>query len=419
MNSDQQYLNLYFQVHQPQRLNMFQFFDVGSGRGYFDDDLNGDIVSRLAERCYLPANALLLRLIDRHPEIKVTFSISGTALEQFERYTPKVLQSFRQLEETGSVEFLGETYYHSLACFLSPKEFALQIGRHQQKLGALIGASTTFFRNTELIYSDAIGKQVSELGFTGMYVEGCDRMLAGRTPNALYRHATEDLVLVPRNYRLSDDVAFRYSDKTWREWPLTGKKFASWLGRLPRHEKMVSLGMDYETFGEHTPHSTGIFTFLDDFITVMRKSRKFRFINPSEMASLLPVEHAAGAKEGVSWADEARDVSAWLGNAMQRDAFGSLERLHDAVMASDDVVLIDAYRHLQTSDHFYYMATKDGADDGVHRYFSPYTSPYEAFMNFMNILADLELRVGRLRHRRHMVYATPPALETDPAPIRW
>jgi alpha-amylase len=417
MNFDQQYLNLYFQVHQPRRLSRFQFFDVGSGRGYFDDDLNGDIVSRVAKCCYLPANNLLLRLMDKHPEVKVTFSISGTALEQFERYAPEVLQSFRRLEETGSVEFLGETYYHSLACFLSPEEFVLQIGRHQQKLDTLIGASAAFFRNTELIYSDSIGKQVSELGFAGMYMEGCDRMLIGRTPNALYRHATEDFILVPRNYRLSDDIAFRYSDKTWKEWPLTGKKFISWLGRLPRQEKMVCLAMDYETFGEHKPYSSGIFTFLNDFIVEVLKSRKFKFANPSEMSHLLSAEHTIIAEDAVSWADEARDISAWLGNAMQRDAFESLVCLQHAVMAGGDPALIDAYRHLQTSDHFYYMSTKDGADGEVHQYFSPYKSPYEAFMNYMNILADLEMRVKK-QPRAQTVYAAS-AVEIDPAHTGW
>ncbi|MCD9015120.1 glycoside hydrolase family 57 protein [Parachryseolinea silvisoli] len=393
MNSDQRYLNLYFQVHQPRRLQKFQFFDVGSGQRYFDDDLNRDIVCQVAKDCYLPANTLLLNLIARHPDIRVTFSISGTALEQFALYAPEVLLSFRQLADTGAVEFLGETYYHSLAYFKSQEEFIHQVGLHKQLLRDVIGFDPTFFRHTELIYSDAIGKLVSELGFSGMYVEGAPAFLQGRTPNGLYTHPEASFALIPRNHRMSDDIAFRYADEAWAEWPLTGKKFASWIDRLPAHEKLVCLALDYETFGEHQKHSSGIFTFLQEFILALQRSGRFMFATPSALCDLMPAGPVVQCVGASSWADQARDLSAWLGNDMQRDAFETLYRFQDLVMEKDDMALTKDYRHLQTSDHFYYMSTKGGPDGGVHQYFSPYRSPYEAFMNYMNVLADLEFRL--------------------------
>jgi len=397
MNSEQQYLNLYFQVHQPRRLKKFHFFDIGSDHNYFDDGLNRNILSRIAENCYLPANRLLLALIDKHPEIKVTFSISGTALEQFERYAPEVLQSFRQLAETGSVEFLGETYYHSLSYFINHEEFIEQVDLHKRKLNSLVGVVPRFFRNTELIYSDAIGAAVAGLGFSGVYIDGVDRVLNGMTPNSVYRHPEKRLLLIPRNYRLSDDIAFRYSDRNWIEWPLTGSKFESWLSSLSQDQRLISLGMDYETFGEHKKANSGIFHFLEEFILAVIRRGKFGFVNPSEMCDVLPVGQIISVDRVISWADEARDLSAWLGNDMQRDAFGSLYRFHDFISSNGDEELIDAYRHLQTSDHFYYMATKNGSDGMVHQYFNPYSSPYEAFINFMNIVADLELRVKEMQ----------------------
>lgn len=402
MSSDQQYLNLYFQVHQPRRLKRFQFFDVGLNCNYFDDDLNREIMMRIARDCYLPANALLLKLIDKHPELKVTFSISGTALEQFERYAPQVLRSFRRLAETGSVEFLGETYYHSLSYFISNEEFIEHIGLHRQKLNQLLGVNPTFFRNTELIYSDAIGKIVSELGFSGMYIDGVDRILDGKTPNSLYCNPERKLILIPRNYQLSDDIAFRYSDERWSEWPLTGSKFAKWISAMPATERIINLAMDYETFGEHKKSDSGIFSFLEEFIETILEDKKIRFINPSKLSGLLPADKIISTESAISWADEGRDLSAWLGNDMQRDAFESLYKFHDFIVSSGSANLIDTYRHLQTSDHFYYMATKAGSDGTVHQYFSPYSSPYEAFMNFMNIVSDLELRVKREMKRSVM-----------------
>jgi alpha-amylase len=395
MNSEKQYLNLYFQVHQPRRLKRFQFFDVGSDADYFDDDLNKEILCRIAKECYLPANELLLQMIRRFPQIRVTFSISGAALEQFELYAPAVLRSFRQLSKTGAVEFLAETYYHSLSYFINHEEFVEQVRMHQRKMNELLGVDPVIFRNTELIYSDGIGATIHDLGFKGVFIDGIARVLKGVTSNALYQHPYNDLVLFPRNFQLSDDIAFRYSDQSWCEWPLTGKKIAKWIANIPADEGFVSLGMDYETFGEHKKAETGIFAFLKEFITEVIGMGKFSFVNPSEAVSLIPADHIISSERVISWADEARDLSAWLGNSMQKDAFDSLYKFHDSILDSHNIDLITTYRHLQTSDHFYYMSTKEDNDGVVHQYFSPFSSPYEAFMNFMNIISDLELRVKR------------------------
>jgi alpha-amylase len=390
-----QYLNIYFQVHQPRRLRRFQIFDVGSDVHYFDDDLNKEILCRIANECYLPANQMLLALIKKFPGLRITFSISGSALEQLQEYAPVVIDSFRKLANTGAVEFLAETYYHSLAYFIDQDEFIDQVNLHRQKVYDLIGVWPVVFRNTELIYSNDIGKAVADLGFKAVLIDGVERALCGRTPNSLYRHPEADLILFPRNYQLSDDVAFRYSDKNWSEWPLTGNKFAEWLSKTPAHQKFVGLGMDYETFGEHKKADSGIFEFFEQFIKEVVREKQFEFVTPSEAIELIPAQQIISSAKVISWADEARNLSAWLGNNMQRDAFGSLYKFHQAIVNSGNPELIDNYRQLQTSDHFYYMSTKKDQDGNVHQYFSPYGSPYEAFMNYMNVMADLELKVKR------------------------
>jgi alpha-amylase len=349
---------------------------------------------RIAKECYLPTNELLLKMIRRFPQLRVTFSISGVALEQFQRYAPAVIQSFRKLSKTGAVEFLAETYYHSLSYFINQEEFIEQIRMHRQKLNELLGVNPVIFRNTELIYSDSIGTTISDLGFKGVFIDGIAKVLKGITPNALYRHPQNDLVLFPRNFQLSDDIAFRYSDQAWTEWPLTGKKFAKWIADIPASERFVSLGMDYETFGEHKKADSGIFAFLKEFISEVTEEGIFTFVNPSEAVSLIPADQIISSERVISWADEARDLSAWLGNSMQKDAFDSLYKFHESILESRNTDLITIYRHLQTSDHFYYMSTKKDNDGVVHQYFSPFRSPYEAFMNFMNVISDLELRVN-------------------------
>ena len=401
--NERQYLNLYFQVHQPRRLGKFQFFDVGSGTPYFDDGLNQQILCRIADACYLPANRMLLDLIGKYPELRVTFSISGVALEQFQLYAPSVIKSFRELAETGAVEFLGETYYHSLSYFIDRDEFVEQVQLHRQKVHELIGFYPRVARNTELIYSDDIGEAFADLDFDGVFIDGIQPVLNGKTANAVYRHPSKPLILFPRNFQLSDDIAFRYSDRSWSEWPLTAGKFGNWFGSIPSNEKFVCIGMDYETFGEHKRANSGIFGFLRDWITITIREGRFTFTTPSELSGQVHLPEVITTTKAISWADEARDLSAWLGNNMQRDAFESLYKFHRAIMESENESLINVYRHLQTSDHFYYMSTKQGHDGNVHQYFSPYRSPYEAFMNYMNVITDLELGLADSSSRKQVV----------------
>jgi alpha-amylase len=402
MNSPQpikpkSFLNLYFQVHQPKRLRNLGYFEIGSNQSNFNDELNEDIIRKVAKRCYLPTNLLLLKLIHRYPQVKVTFSISGVALEQFENYCPAVLESFRMLAATGSVEFLGETYYHSLCSLSEPHEFAFQVYKHSEAMQRLLGVKPTVFRNTELIYSDSLGHIIQQLGFTGVYLDGIEKILKARDPNVLYEHPTANgLNLFLRNYRLSDDIAFRFSDKTWKEYPLTAKKFVRWIEQSPG-QKLVNLGMDYETFGEHQKPETGIFKFLADFIKIIATHKKISMVNPSEVNQILAAEDHISVPVPISWADRERDLSAWLGNDMQRDAFHSINNLKSDIEDIGNQALMDEWRNLQTSDHLYYMSTKKEDDGHVHQYFSHYPSPYEAFMNYMNAISDLEFKIRSAR----------------------
>lgn len=389
------YLNVYFQVHQPRRLGQFSFFDIGTGRDYFDDGANEMIMRRVGKECYLPTNLLLLKLIDNYPQVRVTFSISGSALKQMERFAPAVIESFRMLAATGSVEFLSETYYHSLACLVSPDEFAAQVNMHRTKIQQLLGVTPTVFRNTELIYSDAIGKMVSDLGFKGIFTDGTDSLLNQRSPHHLYEHPDENgLKLFFRNYKLSDDIAFRFTQKDWKAWPLTPKKYVRWLESIPEKENLVTLSLDYETFGEHQKKETGIFKFLEGMIASVAKHKKYKMITPSEAIKLLAPVDIISVPNPISWADQEHDLSAWLGNEMQQDAFDTIKNLEQSVKKIGDPVWLNTWRYLQTSDHLYYMSTKTGDDGNVHNYFSPYHSPYEAFMNYMNVVSDFSLRVN-------------------------
>jgi len=389
------YLNLYFQVHQPRRLGQFSFFDIGTDRDYFDDGLNQIIMRRVAKNCYLPTNLLLLKLIQNYPGIRITFSISGSALKQLEVFAPVALESFKMLAATGAVEFLSETYYHSLSFLTSKEEFHSQIKMHTDKIQQLFGVKPSVFRNTELIYNDAIGSMAHDFGFTGVITDGVKHILHGRSPNYLYQHPNNETKILLRNYRLSDDIAFRFTRKDWHEWPLTPKKYVEWLTNMPASEQIVTLSMDYETFGEHQKADTGIFKFLESVISKLARNKKIKMTTPSEAIRLLQPADNIYAPESISWADEARDLSAWLGNDMQKDAFDTLCKMEDPLKRIGDPSLLNTWRYLQTSDHFYYMSTKKGNDGSVHNYFSPYPSPYQAFMNYMNVLSDLELKIEK------------------------
>jgi len=379
---------LYFQVHQPWRLRPFHFFEIGSQGDGFDNPQNEAIVKRIARQCYLPANRILLDLVKKFPEIRITFSLSGTLLQQLKEYCPDALASFKALAETGAVEFLAETDYHSLASLLPGMEFEEQVLDHVARLQDSLGVRPTVFRNTELIYSNDIARRMHGLGFNGMLLDGIDTVLHGRSPNHLYEHPEEKgLKLFLRNYFLSDDIAFRFLEfgKT-----LTVGKFMTRLASIPQRDELITLGLDYETFGEHHKADTGILIFLRDLLTTLSKEKRYTLMTPSEVIGRFKDTPPLDVPDVISWADAERDVSAWLGNDMQQDAFETTAHLEARVKALNEPTLLDRWRRLMTSDHFYYMSTKRNSDGDVHAYFSPYASPYEAFMNYMNVLQDFQ-----------------------------
>lgn len=389
---------LYFQVHQPYRIRNYTVFDIGNSSNYFNDEKNIAVLKRVAQKCYLPANRLLMELLDRHPEFKASFSLSGVVLEQFEKHAPEVLASFRQLAATKRVEILDETYHHSLAFIYSKEEFAEQVRMHRAMILKLFRQKPKIFRNTELIYNNELASFVSGMGYKGILAEGADHVLGWRSPNFIYKPKTANgMKLLLKNYRLSDDIAFRFSERSWQEWPLTADKFANWVNAINGNGNCVNIFMDYETFGEHQWEETGIFDFLRHMPSEILKHPDNTFATPSELAK----EHEPVAELDihglVSWADIERDLSAWLGNSMQQAAIRELYSMEREVKASGDRKLLDDWRKLQTSDNFYYMCTKWFADGDVHKYFNPYDSPYDAFMSFMNIINDMKIRLKRAR----------------------
>lgn len=386
----------YFQVHQPYRIKNYRFFNIGNDHYYDDEYLNKSIVERVAQRSYLPMNNLLLDLIEKHgKDFKVSFSISGMALDQFEQYTPEVLDSFKKLAATGQVEFLAETYAHSLVSLKDDDEFKRQVEMHKCKIKELFGVEPTTFRNTELIYSDEVGAKVAKLGFETMLTEGAKHVLGWKSPNYMYRHPEHHkLNLLLKNFRLSDDIAFRFSSQSWSEWPLTTDKYLQWLKQTEKDEQLVNLFMDYETFGEHQWAETGIFEFMRVLPSKLIADGEFTFKTPSEIAKETKAVSDLHVPHPISWADEERDVTAWLGNEMQDEAFDKLYALAHQMKNCKDKNLQTDWLKLQTSDHFYYMCTKWFSDGDVHEYFNPYPSPYEAFINYMNVLSDFQIRVN-------------------------
>lgn len=386
---------LYFQVHQPFRLRTYRFFDIGADHYYYDDYQNKHIVRRIAAECYLPANEVLLGLINEFGSaFKVTFSISGTALDQFKKYSPEVIESFKRLAKTGNVEFLAETYSHSLVGLNNPAEFKRQVHEHASAIKELFGVTPTAFRNTELVYSNSIAGQVLEMGYKTMLTEGAKQLLGWKSPNFLYHSAPHQrLKLLLRNYQLSDDIAFRFSQKDWSEWPLTAEKYVTWVNNVDKKQELVNLFMDYETFGEHQKAESGIFGFLRAFPEQLIKTHKWVFRTPSEISDDLQPVAGIDCPHAISWADEERDLTAWLGNDLQTEAFSCLFNVSDIMASYNDTDLHRDWNYLQTSDHFYYMCTKWFSDGDVHKYFNPYGSPYDAFLNYMNILSDFLIRV--------------------------
>lgn len=387
----------YFQVHQPFRLKRYRFFDLGNDHYYYDDFSNESIMRKVAEKCYIPANNVIMDLIQKHKgKFKVTFSLSGLAINQFRLYAPEVLDSFRKLAETGMVEFLAETNSHSLASLKSRSEFESQVTKHKEMLKEFLRVEATSFRNTELIYSDVIGSWVADMGFKSILTEGANHILGWKSPNYLYCNSINPrLKVLLRNFVLSDDIAFRFSNRNWNEWPLTADKYASWINKLAPQSELLNIFLDYETFGEHNWKETGIFDFLYHMPgTVLRKT-PFRFMTPTEIADILQPVSAISVPSAISWADEERDITAWLGNELQVAALDKLYSLAGAVNKCEDDQMKKDWEYLQSSDHFYYMATKFFSDGVVHAYFNPYETPYDAFMNYMNVLSDFEIRLKK------------------------
>jgi len=386
----------YFQVHQPLRLRHYTVFD--NHRRYFDDEKNAVVCQKVANKCYLPANRLLLKLIRKFGgSFKVAFSITGSLIEQLQQFAPEVLSTFDALAETGCVEFLAETYYHSLSSLYSPDEFIEQVEQHLDTIDCLFGQRPRVFRNTELIYNNDLASLVESTGkFDAILSEGADHILGFRSPNFVYQPKNcRHLRLLLKNYSLSDDIAFRFSNRSWSQWPLTAEKFAHWVNKVNGNGNVVNLFMDYETFGEHQWKDTGIFDFVYHLPEQILKHPDNDFKTPTEVIQAYQPVGTIDVPYLISWADMERDLSAWLGNAMQSNAVHELYRIENQVKKTNDPQILADWRKLQTSDHFYYMCTKYFSDGDVHKYFNPYDSPYESYINFMNVLDNLRRRTCR------------------------
>ena len=383
----------YFQVHQPFRLRHYTVFDDSTS--YFDEFKNASVCRKVANKCYLPTNRLLLDTIRRFDgRFKVAYSITGVLLEQLHEYCPEVVSTFDALAQTGCVEFLAETYYHSLSWLYSPEEFIEQVEKHIETVEHLFGQTPRIFRNTELIYNNDLAKAISATGrFDAIIAEGVDHILGYRSPNFVYRPPDcDNLKLLLKNYALSDDIAFRFSNRNWAEFPLMAEKYANWIHDVNGNGNVVNLFMDYETFGEHQWQDTGIFNFMQRLPYEILKHPDNDFKTPSEVAASYDAVDTVDMPHITSWADIERDLSAWLGNAMQSNALHELYRLEKRVKETGDKDIINDWRRLQTSDHFYYMCTKYFSDGDVHKYFNPYDSPYDSYINFMNVLNNLTSR---------------------------
>jgi alpha-amylase len=397
-SSQKKALCLYFEVHQPFRLRRYRFFDMGHEHYYYDDYTNESIMRKIADNCYLPANKILLDLLNKHKgKFKVTFSLSGIVIDQFRLYAPEVLDSFRELAKTGFVEFLAETNSHSLASLKNRELFMRQVSIHRDKMVEFLGVEPQAIRNTELIYSDEIGNWMADMGFKATVTEGAKHILGWKSPNYLYCNAINPrLKVLLRNYSLSDDIAFRFSNRDWSSYPLTSDKYAGWINDAAPSAEIINIFMDYETFGEHQKKETGIFDFLKHFPDSVLKKTPFTFMTVSEIADKFQPVSVLHVPSPISWADEERDLTAWMGNDLQNAAVDKLYSLAERVSRSGSEPLIRDWIYLQSSDHFYYMSTKFFSDGDVHAYFNPYENPYQAFLNYMNILSDFELRLNAI-----------------------
>lgn len=386
----------YFQVHQPQRVRRYSYFGPAQNGEYFDDERNCQIMRKVAHKSYLPANQTMLKLIRRFDgAFRIAFSVTGVAIDQMKRYAPEALESFVELAKTGCVEFLAETYFHSLASLYDHEEFKTQVDMQVKLVKEVFGQEPAVFRNTELVYADFVGRLAAEMGFKGVLAEGAEDVLGWRSPNFVYSVPRTGTRLLLKNYRLSDDIAFRFSNRNWEEWPLTADKYAHWIHTVSGSGDVVNLFLDYETFGEHQWESTGIFDFLDHLPEAVLMHADWSFLTPSQVIRKYPSMAELPFERLTSWADIERDLTAWRGNRMQNSALEQVYQLGcdlKRLAGGCSPAVLDCWRRLLTSDHFYYMCTKWFNDGDVHAYFSPFESPYEAFVNYMNVLKDVRMR---------------------------
>lgn len=390
---------LYLHIHQPVRYRQYPIFDVGNNSDYYTDAYNNRqsnhrIFDKVTEKSYRPMLALLEKNMQKYPDFKVSFSITGTWLEQAAQWAPDLIAIIRRMVARSQAEIVGETYYHSLAFFYNQDEFEEQVNLHIAAIQKLFGVTPRVFRNTELAYNDNLARWAEEKGYLGILAEGWDKVLHSRTPNRVYRPTDcENLRLLLKNYRLSDDIAFRFSNHDWKEWPLTVEKYQNWLDMDCVNGNLINLFMDFETFGEHQWADTGIFDFMDNLISSWLEEYENKFVTVSEACNLMEPDGEISMPETVTWADTERDLSAWLSNDMQRSAEESIYNIRSDILATKDPKLISDWRYLTTSDHPYSMCTKYWHDGDVHAYFSAYASPYESFMYFMNVFRDIEYRM--------------------------
>ena len=398
--SQKKAITLYLHVHQPFRVRQYSVFDTGESHDYFNEpnynsERNNEAVfKKVADKSYRPMNALLLKLLREHKDFKLSLSITGTFIDQAEQWAPDVIESFQALVATGKVEIVAETYHHSLAFFYSRNEFEKQVTLHRDKIKTLFGVTPKVFRNTELAYNNELAQWADSQGYEGILAEGWDPILQWRSPNYVYRPpTTKNISLLLKNYRLSDDLAFRFSDQSWGEWPLTADRYTDWLRQATEDAPLVNLFMDYETFGEHQWHETGIFGFFEETVRTWLQDKDNTFATVSDAITTNPPSDEIDVPYTVTWADTERDLSAWNGNRLQQEALKYLYRLESDILRTKDEQLINDWRYLQASDLVYYMCTKNLDDGAVHAYFSPYESPYDAFLFFMNVIRDLRWRL--------------------------
>jgi alpha-amylase len=399
----------YFHVHQPYRVKKYRVFDIGNDGEYFNEEGGSDlnnrkIVEKVADKSYRPMNRVLNDMLNEHEEFRFALSFSGTVLDQFEAYAPDVLESFQKLVATGRVEILADTYHHSLAFFYSVPEFERQVAKHAKRVKELFGYTPRVFRNTELSYRNDLAKWCEDHGYLGIMAEGWDPVLGWRSPNYVYSPVgCSRIKVLLKNYKLSDDVAFRFGNRGWESYPLSAETYASWIHAHHGDGNTINLFMDYETFGEHQWEDTGIFNFMRAFPSMLKAHPDTSFKTPSETILSYDAVGDIDVPNILTWADTDRDLTAWTGNDIQKDAIKSIYALEEDVLSTGDARLIETWRKLQTSDHFYYMCTKWSEDGDVHAYFSPYQSPYDAYVAFMNALSDLQLRVQQALEARRLL----------------